>query len=259
MRRKAEGDKEKESTPKTRKPFHLEFKNTAQKIAWMAFEQHDILFLLGPAGVGKSHLAVAFAISELLNRKKKKMMLTRPIVEAGEKLGYLPGTFEEKINPYLMPVFDVMDRMVGKESAERERINKSMEIAPMAYLRGRSVTLDTNLITPTGFKKMGDIKIGDLVCGSDGQKTKVVGVYPQGEISVYRVRFTDGTFVDCSADHLWSTLNLNEKRHKKDYSVKSTLEIKNTLKNTFDKKNHRLPISQAVNFVESKIPIDLIY
>jgi phosphate starvation-inducible protein PhoH and related proteins len=91
MRRKAEGDKEKEVTPKTRKPFHLEFKNTAQKIAWMAFEQHDILFLLGPAGVGKSHLAVAFAISELLNRKKKKIMLTRPIVEAGEKLGYLPG------------------------------------------------------------------------------------------------------------------------------------------------------------------------
>jgi phosphate starvation-inducible protein PhoH and related proteins len=138
MRRKAEGDKEKEVTPKTRKPFHLEFKNTAQKIAWMAFEQHDILFLLGPAGVGKSHLAVAFAISELLNRKKKKIMLTRPIVEAGEKLGFLPGTFEEKINPYLMPVFDVMDRMVGKESAERERINKSMEIAPMAYLRGRT-------------------------------------------------------------------------------------------------------------------------
>lgn len=140
MRRKAESKEEpqKGTTPVTKKPFHLEFKNTSQKIAWMAFEQHDILFLLGPAGVGKSHLAVAFAISELLNKKKKKIMLTRPIVEAGEKLGYLPGTFEEKINPYLMPVFDVMDRMVGKESAERERVNKALEIAPMAYLRGRT-------------------------------------------------------------------------------------------------------------------------
>src|SRR5215471_19324953 len=88
--------------PHAKKAFHLEWKNASQKVAYMAFEQHDLLFLLGPAGSAKTHLAVAFACSEVLARKKKKIVLSRPIVEAGEKLGYLPGTFEEKVNPYLM-------------------------------------------------------------------------------------------------------------------------------------------------------------
>lgn len=122
-----------------RKSFHLEWKNSSQKLAYMAFEQHDGLFLVGPAGTSKTHLAVTFAISEILARKRKKIILTRPMVEAGgERIGFLPGTFEEKINPYLLPIFDVMDTVVGRESSERERINKSVEIVPMAYLRGRT-------------------------------------------------------------------------------------------------------------------------
>jgi phosphate starvation-inducible protein PhoH len=86
-------EKVKTSTPsntKARKTFHMEFKNTAQKLAWSSFEQHDVLFLLGPAGVGKTYLSMAFAISEILSKKKKKIILTRPIVDAGEHLGYLP-------------------------------------------------------------------------------------------------------------------------------------------------------------------------
>lgn len=73
-----------------RKSFHLEFLNTAQKIAWGTFDAHDVLFMLGPAGVGKTMLAISFAISELLERKRERIILTRPIVEAGESLGYLP-------------------------------------------------------------------------------------------------------------------------------------------------------------------------
>ena|SRR5271166_2925013 len=121
------------------RPFHLEWKNSSQKLAYMTFEQHDALFLVGPAGTAKTHLAVAFAISEIINKKRKRIVLTRPMVEAGgEKLGFLPGTFEEKINPYLLPIFDCMDIIVGRETPDRERINKSIDIVPMAYLRGRT-------------------------------------------------------------------------------------------------------------------------
>jgi phosphate starvation-inducible PhoH-like protein len=119
-------------------PFHLEFLNQAQKMAWGAFDQHDVLFLLGPAGSGKTHLACAFAISELLAKRKRKIILTRPVVEAEESLGYLPGTFEEKINPYMTPMYDCIEKMVGPEGPQRDNINRSMELAPLAFMRGRT-------------------------------------------------------------------------------------------------------------------------
>ena len=118
--------------------FKFEFLNTAQRDAWAAFDQYDVLFLIGPAGTGKSQLACAFAISEVLAKKKEKIVLTRPVVESGESLGFLPGSFEEKLNPYMMPMYDCMDRCIGKESPEKEIINKAIEIAPIAYCRGRT-------------------------------------------------------------------------------------------------------------------------
>lgn len=80
----------KENSKKKGRQFNVDYKNIDQKIAWMAFQQHDILFLTGPAGVGKSYLATAFAITEILAKNKKKIILTRPILEAGENLGWLP-------------------------------------------------------------------------------------------------------------------------------------------------------------------------
>ena len=121
-----------------KKAFHLEFLNTAQKMAWAAFEQHDVLFLTGAAGTGKSHLAVAFAISEILSKKRDRIILTRPIVEAGENLGFLPGSMEEKVNPYMLPLYDCIGKLVGWDGPQREKINRSVEIAPIAYLRGRT-------------------------------------------------------------------------------------------------------------------------
>lgn len=118
--------------------FHLEFLSTAQKFAWAGFQQHDVLFLTGPAGVGKTHLAMSFAINEVLQKKKSRIVLTRPIVEAGEKLGYLPGDFYEKVNPYMMPLYDVMDKLLGKEGPQRELVEKSVEIIPLAFMRGRT-------------------------------------------------------------------------------------------------------------------------
>ena len=118
--------------------FHIEFKNQAQGLAWAAFKQHDVLFLSGPAGTGKTHLACAFAIEQILSNQKKKIIMTRPVVEAGESLGFLPGTFEEKINPYMLPMYDCMDKLVGKEGPWRDKINFAMEAAPLAYMRGRT-------------------------------------------------------------------------------------------------------------------------
>lgn len=118
--------------------FKLEFLNSAQKLAYEQFDKQDVLFLLGAAGTGKSHLACAFAISEVLAKRKKKIILTRPIVEAGESLGFLPGSFEEKVAPYMMPMYDCIERCVGREGPQRDIINKAIEIAPIAYCRGRT-------------------------------------------------------------------------------------------------------------------------
>jgi phosphate starvation-inducible protein PhoH and related proteins len=120
------------------KNFHIEFKNEAQSLAWEAFQQHDVLFLVGPAGCGKTHIAAAFAIEQILNKKRNKIVLTRPIVEAGESLGFLPGAFEDKVHPYMMPLCDCMDQMVGKEGPWRERVDFATEVAPIAFMRGRS-------------------------------------------------------------------------------------------------------------------------
>lgn len=123
----------------SRRPFHLEFANQAQKMAWAAFDQHDVLFLLGAPGTGKSHLGCAFAISEILAKRKEKIVLTRPTVEAGgDSLGYLPGDADAKLHPYMLPLFDCMDRCLGKFSPQREIINRSVELAPLQFMRGRS-------------------------------------------------------------------------------------------------------------------------
>lgn len=118
--------------------FHIEFKNDAQGLAYAAFKQHDLLFLIGPAGTGKSFLAVAFACEQILRKEKKKIIITRPIVEAGESLGYLPGEFENKVMPYMMPMYDCIDKLVGLEGPWRDKIDQALEIVPVAYMRGRT-------------------------------------------------------------------------------------------------------------------------
>lgn len=137
--KKLKDTKELESEKKSHSgKFHVEFLSTAQKLAWAAFNQHDVLFLMGPAGCGKTHLAMAFAVNEILQRRKSRIILTRPIVESGENLGFLPGDLLEKVNPYMMPLYDVLRKLVGTEGPQRELIDRSIEIAPIAYMRGRT-------------------------------------------------------------------------------------------------------------------------
>jgi phosphate starvation-inducible PhoH-like protein len=120
--------------------FHIEFLNSAQKLAYTAYEQHDVLFLLGPAGSGKSFLATAFAVQDVLAKRKRKICLTRPAVEAGgEQLGFLPGTFEDKINVYMTPLYDCFGKQLGHNEFQKEIIKKATQILPLAYMRGITI------------------------------------------------------------------------------------------------------------------------
>lgn len=152
--------------------FHLEFLTPAQKLAWGAFDQHDILFLLGAAGTGKSHLGCAFAISEILAKRKQKIVITRPTIEAGGVgLGYLPGTADEKLHPYMLPLFDCMDRCLGPFSPQREAIAKSVEIAPLQFMRGRTFHDSVCILDEAQNCNFGEIK---LFLTRFGQNSKVI-------------------------------------------------------------------------------------
>jgi phosphate starvation-inducible PhoH-like protein len=100
---------------------------------------HDIAFCIGPAGTGKTYLAIAEALRLVLSKKMRKMVLTRPVVEAGESLGFLPGDLIQKINPYLRPLYDAMESLIPYEVIHRMEEARAIEIAPLAYMRGRSL------------------------------------------------------------------------------------------------------------------------
>jgi phosphate starvation-inducible PhoH-like protein len=104
-----------------------------------AIEQHDIVFGIGPAGTGKTYLAMAQAVSFLLAKKVTRIILARPAVEAGEKLGFLPGDLQEKVNPYLRPLYDALYDMLEVEKVERFLERGTIEIAPIAFMRGRTL------------------------------------------------------------------------------------------------------------------------
>jgi phosphate starvation-inducible PhoH-like protein len=104
-----------------------------------AIEQHDMVFGVGPAGTGKTYLAVAMAISALLSKRVSRIILARPAVEAGERLGFLPGTLQEKIDPYLRPLYDALYDMMDPEKVDRYLEKNVIEIAPIAFMRGRTL------------------------------------------------------------------------------------------------------------------------
>src|SRR6202171_5837152 len=104
-----------------------------------AIENHDMVFGVGPAGTGKTYLAVAMAISALVNKQVNRIILARPAVEAGERLGFLPGTLQEKIDPYLRPLYDALFDMLDPEKVDRYLEKNVIEIAPIAFMRGRTL------------------------------------------------------------------------------------------------------------------------
>lgn len=119
-------------------------KTINQMIYLEAMQKNSVIFAKGSAGSGKTYLAVAFAVSLLKKNQIKRIIITRPVVEAGEKLGFLPGDLKEKVDPYLIPIYDALYDFIGKEQTERYIEKGTIEIAPLAYMRGR--TLDSAVI-----------------------------------------------------------------------------------------------------------------
>src|SRR5215212_11165755 len=114
-------------------------RNMAQKMYLQAIQDYDIVFGVGPAGTGKTYLAVAAAAAALQDKQMKRIVLCRPAVEAGERLGFLPGDIAEKINPYLRPLYDSLFDIIGFEKVEKLMERSVIEIAPLAFMRGRTL------------------------------------------------------------------------------------------------------------------------
>lgn len=128
-----------------------------QKKMVQAAERNDIVFAVGPAGTGKTYTAVALAVRALKNKLVKKIILTRPAVEAGESLGFLPGDLKEKIDPYLRPLYDALDDMIPADKLGYYMSTRTIEIAPLAYMRGR--TLDNAFIILDEAQNANDLQL----------------------------------------------------------------------------------------------------
>jgi len=114
-------------------------KTKNQRLLVEAVQNNDVVFAIGPAGTGKTYISVAMAVQALKNKSVKKIIITRPAVEAGENLGFLPGDLQEKIDPYLRPIYDALDDMIHHEKLQYYLDNRVIEIAPLAYMRGRTL------------------------------------------------------------------------------------------------------------------------
>ncbi len=134
-----------------------------------AMDSSQVVFAVGPAGTGKTFLAVSHCLGELLSGRKHKIILTRPVVEAGESLGFLPGDLSQKLNPYLKPLYDSMEATLSPSTVKRLEETGQIEIAPLAYMRGRSITnsciiLDEAQNTTVSQMKMFLTRLGENSC-----------------------------------------------------------------------------------------------
>ncbi|MBR2268519.1 PhoH family protein [Sphingobium sp.] len=152
---------------------------SATQVAYMeALTRNDIIFALGPAGTGKTYLAVAQAVSQLITGSVDRLVLSRPAVEAGEKLGFLPGDMKEKVDPYLRPIYDALHDTLPAEQVERRIASGEIEIAPLAFMRGRTlanafIVLDEAQNTTIAQMKMFLTRFGEgsrmVICGDPKQ------------------------------------------------------------------------------------------
>ncbi|MDQ3321055.1 MAG: PhoH family protein, partial [Acidobacteriota bacterium] len=221
-----------------------------------AIMNNDLTFGIGPAGTGKSFLAVALAVNALFQKQVSRIILTRPAVEAGEKLGFLPGDLQDKVDPYLRPLYDALFDLVDGERVAKMLEKRIIEVAPLAFMRGRSMPLDSSLMTPSGWRKMGDIKVGDDVVGSDGKATEVIGVFPQGNRKVYRLTMTDGSSAIACAEHLWQVKTLEDKRRDKPARILETQEMIGNFRRN-NQYRYELPmLSAPVEFADREVSIE---
>lgn len=178
----------KEGNTAIRLKFRPTPKNEAQRLYVESLTNAKLTIGAGPAGSGKSFLCMAVAIEKLLDGDVSKVVITRPIVEAGESLGFLPGTFEEKISPYLLPLLDALNDLVGPTMAKKLLEDGKIEFAPLAYMRGRTFTncyviLDEAQNTTIEQMKLFVTRAGEysqFVVNGDGSQSDLRGVVENG-------------------------------------------------------------------------------
>ena len=221
-----------------------------------SIRHNTITFGIGPAGTGKTFLAVAMAALALSKRQVNRIILTRPAVEAGERLGFLPGDMMAKVDPYLRPLFDALHDMLEPERVAQHLERGVIEIAPLAFMRGRAQPIDKTVYTPEGPRAIGSLRVGDLVVGSDGGPTPVLGVYPQGRRSVFRVRAQDGASTLACAEHLWLVRTLDDGKRGKAGRVLQTQEMVGRLRRHHQHRFELPLVSRPVEFEPRDVPLD---
>ena len=231
-------------------------KTVTQKRYVDAIRNCTVTFGIGPAGTGKTYLAMALAVAALQERQVARIILTRPAVEAGERLGFLPGDMLAKVDPYLRPLFDALYDMLDAERLNTYMERGTVEVAPLAFMRGRAQPLSRPVLTPDGFRPIGSLRIGDLVIGSDGRPTPVIGVYAQGNKPVFRVCTQDGASTLCCGEHLWHVVTPEDRRRGKPGRVLETQDMIGGLRRGHIHRYELPLLSAPVEFEPQAVPLD---
>src|ERR671930_1807199 len=231
-------------------------KTVTQKRYVDAIRRCTVTFGIGPAGTGKTYLAMALAVSALQERQVARVILTRPAVEAGERLGFLPGDILAKVDPYLRPLFDALYDMLDAERLNTYMERGTIEVAPLAFMRGRAQPLSSVVLTPEGFRTIGSLRVGDLVTGSGGRPTPVLGVHPQGRKEVFRVRAQDGASTLCCGEHLWHVFTPEDRRRGKTGRVLETRQMIDRLRRAHQRRYELPLLSAPAEFESRSVPLD---
>ncbi|MBE6238989.1 MAG: PhoH family protein [Bacteroidales bacterium] len=147
----------------------IKARNTTQQEMVKAYFENDLIFALGPAGTGKTYIAIALAVRALKNREIKRIILTRPAVEAGERLGFLPGDLKDKLDPYLQPLYDALGDMIPAKRLQEFMAEGTIQIAPLAYMRGRTLDRACVILDEAQNTNLGQLKMFLTRMGCDAK------------------------------------------------------------------------------------------
>ncbi|MDT4952363.1 MAG: phosphate starvation-inducible protein PhoH [Acidobacteriota bacterium] len=231
-------------------------KSATQRRYIEAIQSKDVVFGIGVAGTGKTYLAVAMAVQALMQKQVNRIVLARPAVEAGEKLGFLPGDLQDKVDPYLRPLYDALFDLIEYERVTKLLEKRIIEVAPLAFMRGRAQPLCSRILTPMGWRTMGSLKPGDAVIGSNGERAQVTGVYPQGPKMVYRLSMTDGASTLACAEHLWAVRTLEDKRRDKPLRILQTQEMIGNFRRNHQYRYEMPLLSAPVNWPRREVSLE---